>query len=692
MRSAAEERRTGMKDIVNFRFRAFISYSHANSNWAKWLHSQLERFHIGKDIAGRVTPTGVIPKTLRPIFRDRDDFTAGHTLTEQTLAALDGSAALIVLCSPQSATSRYVNEEVRLFKWRHPDRPIIPVIVDGKPGDAMLECFAPALRFQLTADGALTNNPDEVLAADVRDEGDGRNLAVAKTVARLLGLQTDEVVRRAERDRRRGARIRNAIVACLALLTIAASGSAVMAWRSAAARETMLVRAIDITNALVQQVVALRDYVPKAVVETMLGQADKGFSDLLDSDSSNAALMEKYALMLLEFSRHYNALGLAANQHERAGRAHQIFAALHEKDHRSSRYRHGLAAALTEIGNAEITLGNLASAEQRFEKARQLLLAGITIRNPKTAPSEELGRQRLLVSPFGSNVAATRSVGPRPLPQNLSDDELRNGWGAAKITIRSGDVAFEQGNFQAALQHFDQAYSAINSMRQSYGRSLTPEADDGMAYDLGVTQIRTGDVYRESSKSDLAAEAYDRALRLFASLHERKSGNKDYERMEAVTYARRGLVWRQVRDHEKSKADLRRAIAVYENLLGADPANSGWKRDLQVTLGNLGETLLAAGEAPEAKAVFLRSEMLAKEIVRLDETNKVWRNDLAIASMQVGLTALRLGDVDEARSRFRWARAELQQLVRLDPLNEIWRLELESLEALIATLPQRRGS
>ena len=105
-----------MTNIVQLRYRAFISYSHANISSAKWLHRELEQFRIDKDLVGQLTATGTIPRTLRPIFRDRDDFTAGHTLTEQTLAALDASAALIVLCSPQSAVSRYVNEEIRLFK------------------------------------------------------------------------------------------------------------------------------------------------------------------------------------------------------------------------------------------------------------------------------------------------------------------------------------------------------------------------------------------------------------------------------------------------------------------------------------------------------------------------------------------------------------------------------------------------
>jgi hypothetical protein len=76
---------------------------------------------------GCETTTGTVANTLRPVFRDRDDFTAGHTLTDQTCAALDASDALIVICSPASTKSRYVNEEIRLFKSRHPARPTIPM-------------------------------------------------------------------------------------------------------------------------------------------------------------------------------------------------------------------------------------------------------------------------------------------------------------------------------------------------------------------------------------------------------------------------------------------------------------------------------------------------------------------------------------------------------------------------------------
>jgi hypothetical protein len=89
-----------MTEPAQLKYRAFISYSHADSGWAKWLRRGLESFRIDKDLAGTVTPTGLIPETLRPVFRDRDEFTAGHALADQTLTALADSAALIVICSP----------------------------------------------------------------------------------------------------------------------------------------------------------------------------------------------------------------------------------------------------------------------------------------------------------------------------------------------------------------------------------------------------------------------------------------------------------------------------------------------------------------------------------------------------------------------------------------------------------------
>jgi TIR domain len=189
--------------MTELKYRAFLSYSHRDTAWAKWLHRALEAYRIDKDLVGRETAHGPVPKALRPIFRDREDFSAGHSLNEQTVAALEASQFLVAICSPNAARSQYVNEEIRHFKARGGAARVIPLIVDGEPGDGQRECFPPAIRYRLGADGNLTDDHEEPIAADARPQGDGKEIAKKKIVAGLLGLPLDQIMRRAERARRR---------------------------------------------------------------------------------------------------------------------------------------------------------------------------------------------------------------------------------------------------------------------------------------------------------------------------------------------------------------------------------------------------------------------------------------------------------------------------------------------------------
>ena len=53
-------------------YKAFISYSHADERWAKWLQPSMEHYrlpkHLSKDVIGRT-----LPKRLYPVFRDRSE-------------------------------------------------------------------------------------------------------------------------------------------------------------------------------------------------------------------------------------------------------------------------------------------------------------------------------------------------------------------------------------------------------------------------------------------------------------------------------------------------------------------------------------------------------------------------------------------------------------------------------------------
>src|SRR5690348_4271128 len=56
----------------DFRYWAFISYSHSDERWAAWLHHVLETYRVPAPLAGGPTRDGARPRRLFPVFRDRD--------------------------------------------------------------------------------------------------------------------------------------------------------------------------------------------------------------------------------------------------------------------------------------------------------------------------------------------------------------------------------------------------------------------------------------------------------------------------------------------------------------------------------------------------------------------------------------------------------------------------------------------
>jgi hypothetical protein len=331
-------------DTVRFKYHAFLSYGHRDVSWAKWLHGQLEGFRLDKDLIGRETAIGPVPKTLRPIFRDREDFSGGHTLTAATVAAIDASAALIVLCSPVAATRPAVNEEVRLFRSRHPDRPVIPVIIEGTWPDN----FPPALRFELAADGNVSDQPITILGPDLRESADGRTLGLAKVIAGLTGLGPDDIFRRAERARRRRTRIWAGIAGFCILLSVAATSSAVYARQQLKTNEAFLKATLQTATDIVNMAVAQAEKynVPRAATLELLTRAEILFDNMARYGRPTPELQYQKALMLIQFARNYAMLGDTSRESADAEVAHRLLAALAEATPDDSRYQAALQAPM----------------------------------------------------------------------------------------------------------------------------------------------------------------------------------------------------------------------------------------------------------------------------------------------------------------------------------------------------------
>lgn len=200
---------------------AFISYSHRDKVWADWLHRRLETYRVPKKLIGTPNRTGQVPKRLYPIFRDREELPTSANLGSVISRALETSRYLVVICSPRSAASQWVNQEILAFKALGKADRVLALIVDGepnasgKPGQEALECFPEALRYEINPDGTLSGQPAEPVAGDARPFADGKRNALFKLLAGLLGVDYAILNDREHKRRLRRALIGTSLVFAL---------------------------------------------------------------------------------------------------------------------------------------------------------------------------------------------------------------------------------------------------------------------------------------------------------------------------------------------------------------------------------------------------------------------------------------------------------------------------------------------
>lgn len=235
------------------RYRAFISYSHADARFAGWLHRKLERHRLPDRTA------------LSPIFIDRAELAAGPDLSAQVRAALAQSAALIVVASPAARASRWVAREIALYRELNPGRPIYAALIAGEPGEA----FPDAL---LSQGGEAV----EPLAADFRKGHDGQRLGLLKIIAGLTDQPLDRLVQRDAQSRQRRVM---AITAGALLLSLILSAALIVAIRARSEAERQRAEAEGLVEFMLTD---LRDKL-------------KGVGRLDVMDAVNDRVTERYA-------------------------------------------------------------------------------------------------------------------------------------------------------------------------------------------------------------------------------------------------------------------------------------------------------------------------------------------------------------------------------------------------------------
>jgi tetratricopeptide (TPR) repeat protein len=355
------------------RYSAFISYNHRDRAWALWLHRALERYSVPKRLWGRPAPWGEIGQRLPPVFRDRDELATSSDLASSVKEALADTAFLIVICSPNSARSKWVDEEIKTFVAAGREKFIRLIIVDGEPHspDPARECLPPSL----VREGA-----PEPLAADVRREGDGKQAAKLKILAGILGVPYDEL-RQREAARRQKRLAALALAASVGFLVMAGLTIFAFVSRAEAVEQRQLAerRAItaERTVGFVKSMFELADpEQARGASITAREIVDRGAAKL-DSPELGREPMVK-AELGVTLADVYGALGLYRQSDALVRRTFSI--------------RHGepatLARQFNALGQSQLRLGEFEAAERTFRKAwaqaatatdstRSLILVGL---------------------------------------------------------------------------------------------------------------------------------------------------------------------------------------------------------------------------------------------------------------------------------------------------------------------------
>jgi tetratricopeptide (TPR) repeat protein len=500
-------------------YRAFLSYSHADQAAADWLFRALERFPISKALTGQATTRGPIPARLYPIFKDRHEFPAGRDLAEETDKALGASAALIVLCSPHSATSVLVQREIARFQALHAGtRPIIPLILGGKPGQTVADWFPPPL------------TPDR-LAADWRDDaGDGRELALAKVIAALLGLPPEQVYRRLERERKRLFWRRTQAAAAIVLL-VAGGGYTTWKWfrsdeqvvlhqRSLAELEQLARNYLHVTNpAAAADVRTIDDLVRtfqridqaaaagdarKAEVLNRVAAGDTAGALTLQEEIARDAATQAEVQARAEQAKTIAARKRAAEEYRTVARLagyadpRRARAALAE----ALRLDPDDVTALSDLAELQVQAGALTEAETAYRRALALGQPG---QHDRDIYWSQLGlgdvlRQRRNLSDAMAHYQDARAIAARL----ARADPANAGWqrDLSVSFTKIGDVLVAQGKGEEALAAFRDSHAIFERLARA------DPANAGWQRDLSISFNKVGDVLVAQGKGEEALAAF----------------------------------------------------------------------------------------------------------------------------------------------------------------------------------------
>lgn len=571
---------SGLLVADGFKYWAFISYNRVDEGLAKALHKKLETYRIPSGLAGKPMPKAGLPRPQRlfPIFRDRDDLSAGANLTESVKENLRLSRHLIVVCSPHAARSKWVNREIEYFRSLNRAEQILPVIVEGDPnsnGDDA--CFPPQLR----------GTGVEPLAADMRKIGDGKVNAPLKLLANLFEVEFDVLKQRD--TKRRIIRLQCILSASLMLILIFAG----LTWYSNDQR-IKAVRARQQAESLVEFLLfELQDKLEPIGRLDLLREVQSRIDEYYAASGrdinqphmlrNRAAAYQNDGQRLLAEGKLDKALGafLACRS---------INQRLAEQDPKNPIRQRDLAVSILQVGDVLIRQGHSEEAMKAYKSSLERQL-DLSQGKPAT-----LAQKRDLAVCYG----------------------------------RLGDAFSCLGTITNALCEYQRALAIEEEI------VLSHNGGESSQQDLALSREKVGDILLAQGEQDKAEACFRTCLHVRESLALMYPANALYQRELAIVHDKLGDLFYDAGKLTDSMQHYQNSFTIRKRLTVLDPENKVWQRDLSVSHEKIGDLFLEQGKAEKAIAEYSTCLDERKVLAANDVTNANTKRDLWVAFWKMG--------------------------------------------------------
>jgi tetratricopeptide (TPR) repeat protein len=609
---------SGDADGARPKYWAFLSYSHRDTHWANWLHRALESYRPPRALIGTAGERGPVPKRLHPVFRDREELATATDLGSVISEALRQSACQIVICSPQSAQSKWVNEEILSFKRLGREDRIFCLIVGGEPNasdnpaTAHEECFPPALRYKLDADGNLGTTRTEPIAADARPGKDGKSNAKLKLIAGVLGVGFD-ALRRREAQRRTRRLVAIASAATVGMIAATALAGYALVQRAAAQRQSLRAEAEaetakQTTRFLVDLFRISDPSEARGNTVTAREMLDKGAARI-DTELSRQPAIQ--ATLLDTVGTVYMGLGLYRQARPLLERAVSTRRKLLDSDPVTN------SESLNHLGDLLTLQAEFAVAERTYRESIATLRRQPTTNAQQAALARSLHGLGMALSNQGKIPEAEEQLRAALAIQRGLFGEVNGEVGRTLEDL--GQVLDQRGDLKAAIPIMQ---SALAIQRQLHGSEPHPDLAEAIN-NLAVE-------YEEEGNH----EAAEKLLREGLAMNRRLLGDKHKEL--ATGLSNLAFVLQEKGDLTRAEATFEQALAMQRDLFG------NVHPDVAMTLSNLAYVYSALNDTRRELAAQRESLAIYRQLFPGDHP------DVARVSNQLGFFLTEAGRYAEA--------------------------------------------